>query len=254
METATAFILNNAIASWRDEVSRSPNLRPEDVAELEGHLRDSLEGLQARGLSQEEAFLVATRRLGHPAGLESEFAKINRREVWLNRLLWMLIGVQVWGAVSTASRCLGNAAVIVSLTGFGYHVRSSNMPPSVWSALSGLTAALTLLAQLLGMGVLLAGCCYLARWTEDGAHRLVNRILQRPFLAGFAVLAFLLVINGTWIVERMLVQRCVPPSEAISFVYPQMLVGLVLWPLQIAAFVTLTIALLRRRLRPQQAA
>ena len=42
--------------------------------------------------------IVATRRLGRPAGLESEFAKINRREVWLSRLLWMLIGIQVWGA------------------------------------------------------------------------------------------------------------------------------------------------------------
>ncbi len=96
METQSTFILNNAIQSWRDGLGRSPNLREENLAELEGHLRDSVAALQGQGLSEEEAFLLAARRLGHPAGLESEFAKINRREVWVNRLLWMLIGIQAW--------------------------------------------------------------------------------------------------------------------------------------------------------------
>ncbi len=71
-------------------------------------------------MTDEEAFLLATRRLGCPAGLESEFAKINRGQVWLNRLLWMLVGIQLWGLMIRASRVAADAAVLGGLAGFGY--------------------------------------------------------------------------------------------------------------------------------------
>lgn len=52
--------------------------------------------LQTRGLSAEEAFLIATRRIGQTRQLESEFGKLNRNTIWLDRAMWMLIGIQVW--------------------------------------------------------------------------------------------------------------------------------------------------------------
>ena len=82
MENPTPFDLNHAIQRWRDGLSQSPHFRREDLAELEAHARDSVATLQAKGLTGEEAFWVATRRLGSPLGLEPEFAKINRGEVW----------------------------------------------------------------------------------------------------------------------------------------------------------------------------
>src|ERR1039457_5316434 len=97
MENPTTFDLNNAICRWRDGLRQSPHFREENLAELEAHLRDSVAELQGRGLPDEEAFLLATRRLGNPARLDSEFAKVNRRQVWLHRVLWMLVGIQVWG-------------------------------------------------------------------------------------------------------------------------------------------------------------
>ena len=254
METPTAFILNSAIASWRDDVSRSPNRRPENIAELEGHLRDSLAALQERGLSDEEAFLVATRRLGHPAKLESEFAKVNRHEVWLYRMLWMLIGIQVWGLVGTVSRTIGNTAVLGGLTSFGYHFQSYTHAPDAWSALGSLPALLSLLAQLLIMGACLAGGWWLARRAEAGASKLATKALRRPVLVGLAAVVLLLVTNSAGAVDRMLLQRIFSQNEVMTIVWSQTLAGLVLWPLQIVGFVALTIALLRRRLRAQQAA
>ena len=53
-----------------------------------------------RGLSAEEAFLVAANRIGKGSALESEFGKVNGQAIWLDRLFWMLIGYQVWGFVS----------------------------------------------------------------------------------------------------------------------------------------------------------
>ncbi len=43
-----------------------------DVDELESHLREQIEQLQVSGLSDDEAFLVAHRRLGNTAVLECD--------------------------------------------------------------------------------------------------------------------------------------------------------------------------------------
>ena len=96
MEDQTAFDLNLAIRLWRENLAQSPALRTENLNELESHLRDSVAALQTRGLATEEAFLVATRRLGQSQQLEPEFSKLNRGNIWLGRAIWMLIGLQVW--------------------------------------------------------------------------------------------------------------------------------------------------------------
>lgn len=110
METGTPFDLNCVIRRWREHYGSSPAFAQEDLDELEAHLHDSMDVLQKQGLSSEESFLVATNRIGKDAALEKEFGKINQRKVWLDRVLWMLIGVQVWGLVSNVlSRFVGGA-------------------------------------------------------------------------------------------------------------------------------------------------
>src|SRR6185312_3597451 len=96
MEDQTAFDLNLAIRLLRENLAQSPALRTENLNELESHLRDSVAALQTRGLATEEAFLIATRRLGQSQQLEPEFSKLNRGNIWLGRAIWMLIGLQVW--------------------------------------------------------------------------------------------------------------------------------------------------------------
>lgn len=51
-------------------------MSPDDLAELESHLRESTGQLQAHGLNEEEAFLIAVRRLGNERELAREFAKV----------------------------------------------------------------------------------------------------------------------------------------------------------------------------------
>lgn len=96
METQTPFDLNLAIQSWREELARSSAFRGENLNELESHLRDSIDRLRGRELSDEEAFLIATRRVGNTQRLEQEFGKVNCGNVWLARAMWMLIGIQIW--------------------------------------------------------------------------------------------------------------------------------------------------------------
>src|SRR5256885_471845 len=78
MENISEFDLNIALRQWLDRFGQSPQVKAENLNELESHLRDSVVQLQCKGLSSEESFLVATHRVGSPEKLEPEFAKVNR--------------------------------------------------------------------------------------------------------------------------------------------------------------------------------
>jgi hypothetical protein len=79
--------LEEQIARWRSYLRRRQALQPVDVAELEDHLRESVAGLRAGGLSAEEAFLVAVRRLGGVDALSREFAREHSDRLWKQLLL-----------------------------------------------------------------------------------------------------------------------------------------------------------------------
>lgn len=93
MESKTEFDLNLNLERWRESLADSPSFQPGNLDELEVHLRDSVNTLEAKGLSTEESFLIATRRLGQPAALEKEFGKVNSETVWLSRWMWMAVGI-----------------------------------------------------------------------------------------------------------------------------------------------------------------
>jgi len=103
MEPTTSFDLNQAIQKWRENLGQSPAFRSENLFELESHLRDSVATLQRQGLSDEEALLIATKRLGSATSLESEFAKRNVQLVWLDRALWTMMGIYFWMLASSVS-------------------------------------------------------------------------------------------------------------------------------------------------------
>lgn len=93
MDNPSSFDLNRSIQHWRENLGQSPAFRSENLNELESHLRDSVAALETRGLSEGEAFLIATRRLGRADALGQEFGKLNAAVVWRSRALWMLAGM-----------------------------------------------------------------------------------------------------------------------------------------------------------------
>lgn len=122
METQTQYDLNRSVQLWREELSRSASVRPDDIAELETHLRDSLAGLQTKGLTEEEAFIIATKRLGQPVELGAEFGKVNLKEVWFDRLVWVVAGSIALDIVYTSLRAVPQIFESVStgvMTWFG---------------------------------------------------------------------------------------------------------------------------------------
>lgn len=56
--------LEEQIGQWRAYVQRARALEPADVDELEEHLREQIADLSTGGLQDDEAFLVAVKRMG----------------------------------------------------------------------------------------------------------------------------------------------------------------------------------------------
>lgn len=130
METPTPFDLNHSFKQWRGQLAQSPAIKHENLAELEAHLRDSIAGLQAKGLSEGEAFLVATKRLGPPAQLTTEFGKVNMAGVWLNRIQWMVVGGFLFSA---ATIVVGTARqLIVPINRLTGYMWLKGFYPTVW--------------------------------------------------------------------------------------------------------------------------
>jgi hypothetical protein len=74
--------LEAQIAEWRSYFRRRQAIREVDVAELEDHLRGQVESLMGVGLGEDEAFLVAVKRMGAVDALTQEFAREHWDRLW----------------------------------------------------------------------------------------------------------------------------------------------------------------------------
>src|SRR5215207_9307999 len=75
------------IAEWRAYVARAPGVGGHDVDELEDHLRHQIAELSAAGLTADEGFLVAVKRIGDLDGLSREFAREHSGRLWKQLVL-----------------------------------------------------------------------------------------------------------------------------------------------------------------------
>jgi hypothetical protein len=74
--------LEAQIAEWRAYVVNAPGFNGRDVDELEDHLRDEIAELNAAGLTDDEGFLIAVKRLGDVDTLSREFAREHSGRLW----------------------------------------------------------------------------------------------------------------------------------------------------------------------------
>lgn len=79
--------LEAQIDRWRGYVQRRQAISPADVDELEDHLRGQIADRRATGLDDEEAFLVAIKRLGNLDAVSREFAREHSDRLWKQLVL-----------------------------------------------------------------------------------------------------------------------------------------------------------------------
>lgn len=116
--------IEEQIATWRTYVSRRDAIDVRDVDELEDHLRGQIDRLGASGLSPDEAFLIAVKRIGKLDDLSREFAREHSDRLWKQlmfaetpaeprgRSLWLALGLAVGAAL---------AIKVPALFGIGFH-------------------------------------------------------------------------------------------------------------------------------------
>jgi hypothetical protein len=79
--------VESQIAEWRAYVANAPSVNGHDVDELEDHLRHQIGELNAVGLADDEAFLVAVKRMGDLDNLSREFAREHSGRLWKQLIL-----------------------------------------------------------------------------------------------------------------------------------------------------------------------
>lgn len=247
MENPTSFDLNRTILRWRESLAQSPAFRRENLDELETHLRDSVAALETRGLSTEESFLVAAKRIGGVKTLAAEFHKVNPQSVWLDRILWMLIGIQVWGCVVGFTNSASSGVLSLGLVGSSFDFANHGQV---------LPTVLYTFIRLLGLVASFAFCWWLVVRKGESFGTRINGILNRPgalALFGGAVCLLLLLTSGLgaswWLLLLKFADMKTVGQLSSSMQYANFL-G---WLAQTVTLLVLTLALARKRLRRSKA-
>jgi hypothetical protein len=79
--------LESQIAEWRAYVASAPAVNGHDVDELEDHLRHQIADLTEAGLTADEGFLVAVKRMGDFDAISREFAREHSGRLWKQLVL-----------------------------------------------------------------------------------------------------------------------------------------------------------------------
>lgn len=74
--------LEQQIDQWRNYLRRRQTIHAVDITELEDHLREQVAVLVDAGLDDDEAFLVAVKRMGNLDALSLEFAREHAERLW----------------------------------------------------------------------------------------------------------------------------------------------------------------------------
>ena len=169
--------LDADIAAWRERLRRHSAITDADAAELEDNLRERVADLTAVGLDEDEAFLVAVKRLGNLDEVSAEFAREHSERLWkqlaladdgpadaagtagpgtrrrsLLVLLALAVGaglaVRVLVTVDDEVVVLRNAFLVVLPFLAAYFAWARRVPARITAVLLGLTAVLALAVNL----------------------------------------------------------------------------------------------------------
>jgi hypothetical protein len=207
------FDLNEKISMWRSNLARSETLAGSDIDELESHLHEEIEQLTALKLSDEEAFLVATHRLGTTDSLATEYEKINSSLKFKRRLSLMIAGILAYLLATyfafSASKVWVWLAAIGGLRGFKL------------GFIGFISQILTLVATIF-FGYFI---CKLILHSS-GFRKQINKLTTRLILL-LSLLVILIIISVSGILFPVIVVRNIGPQEyaqvAHSLTYSQLL-------------------------------
>jgi len=105
-------VTEERIAEWRTYLRRRQAIHAVDVDELEDHLRSQVSDLRAAGLDEDEAFLVAVKRIGDLDALSREFAREYSERLWKRLVVTPGVEGGEWNREATVALGLAIAAAV----------------------------------------------------------------------------------------------------------------------------------------------
>jgi len=161
--------LADQLAQWRAYLADRPGVSAGDVAEVESHLLDQIDDLSQRGLSDDEAFLVAVKRLGRQDALARDFAEAHSERLWKQLVLA--------GATDVPGEGLRGLA---GALGFGLGLGLAIRLPFLWLSSDDLRPVV--LVGVVGFLVLAGWYAWLRRTVRPGALALVGSVAAAGLL------------------------------------------------------------------------
>ncbi|MHC5082838.1 MAG: hypothetical protein ACYTET_02715 [Planctomycetota bacterium] len=217
------FELESAIANWRSELLHKQTMTMQDIDELESHLREEVESLNLSGLSKEEAFMVSSHRIGDSSVITQEYAKVNSKEIWRNRVFWMLSGVFALMVITSLSSFLSAGSKAV-FTWF-------NISPS----LTGIVSSSVQIFASIGLVIALVGCLRNISSNIQRRQMKFRNVLWQCILLIFLLKTFTFFLS-IFHVQRYGLEGLKTMSVASRYVlgswtliWPLVLAGLLLW-------------------------
>ena len=218
MGEKTMFDLNEQIKKWRCAFAQSDAFDKSDINELENHLREEIERLVALRLSSEEAFWVASHRVGDTGALAGEFAKVNWPGMLRKKCFWMAAGVLAYLLASYLASA--TSQVCLFLAGLG-GVRSYGL---------GLVGVLSNLA-ILGLLILLFCAACRHNWNIMRFSRWLDTFVIRIIFVGGFITA-VVVLNAARIFFSAAMARTMSVQEygqiAVVWAYLQLFMPVLL--------------------------
>ena len=82
-----------SVNQWFERIKSAPSLTTSDSEELKNHLLDTMDDLKRGGLDDEEAFWIASRRMGDVAILQDDFDEVNMPVIQMRKIILVLSGI-----------------------------------------------------------------------------------------------------------------------------------------------------------------
>ncbi len=197
--------LEEQISNWRHELASRESILPENIAELEDHLRTIVENFQEKGLTEEEAFLVAARRLGPTDQLSQEFGKVNIGLIWLQRVRWMIYGLLIYQLLIGGWNLLAESAGAVTIF-------YSNSP--VFGS-----ALFIALASSLPIGILLGIRLFAQNKIGSQKHwlKILRPAVKKPNIIVWGTVGFLVLLPILQFSTKSIAFAVIPIEKMASF-------------------------------------
>lgn len=95
-EVKNQFDLQEHIEQWKSRVKAEPCISEFDLEELHDHLQNIINELKKIGLKDDEAFIIAVKRIDFKYDYREEFGNVNKEVFQMRRSLIIMAGVLIY--------------------------------------------------------------------------------------------------------------------------------------------------------------